>query len=175
MPRAMSGTISRLNTAVCRTSQSNRVAVHESVIDAVDGSSTRRASAMDVGAVKAPTIRRSYLCKRSRQSVWISRSRFFRSTASTRGECSYSPAAQATLRDDLLPEAIAVPGRYRSLRLVASLVARTPSDRPFCAVDAAGLREALCEADPEVRRPRQLTRSREIGPMIRDQGSGIKL
>jgi hypothetical protein len=29
--------------------------------DAVDGSSTRRASAMDVGAVKAPTIRRSYL------------------------------------------------------------------------------------------------------------------
>ncbi|MGA8321385.1 MAG: hypothetical protein WB774_11345, partial [Xanthobacteraceae bacterium] len=40
--------------------------------DAVDGSSTRRASAMDVGAVKAPTIRRSYLCKRSRQSVWIS-------------------------------------------------------------------------------------------------------
>jgi hypothetical protein len=30
-----------------------------SVIDAVDGSSTRHVSAMDVGAVKAPTIRRS--------------------------------------------------------------------------------------------------------------------
>ncbi len=52
------------------------------------------------------------------------------------GECSYSPAAQATLRDDLLPEAIAVPGRYRSLRLVAPLVARTPGDWPLCASDA---------------------------------------
>src|SRR5271170_3669336 len=62
------------------------------------------------------------------------------------GECSYSPAAQATLRDDLLPKAIAVPGRYRSLRLGASLVARTPGDWPLCAADAAGLREALCEA-----------------------------
>src|SRR5277367_2344291 len=30
-----------------------------SLIDAVDGSSTRHVSAMDVGAVKAPTIRRS--------------------------------------------------------------------------------------------------------------------
>jgi hypothetical protein len=30
-----------------------------SAIDAVDGSSTRHASAMDVGADKAPTIRRS--------------------------------------------------------------------------------------------------------------------
>ena len=56
------------------------------------------------------------------------------------GECSYSPAAQATLRDDLLPEAIAVPGRYRSLRLVASLVARTPGDWPSCASDAGGFR-----------------------------------
>ena len=31
--------------------------------DAVDGSSTRHVSAMEVGAVKAPTIRRSYPCK----------------------------------------------------------------------------------------------------------------
>jgi hypothetical protein len=30
-----------------------------SAVDAVDGSSTRHVSAMDVGAVKAPTIRRS--------------------------------------------------------------------------------------------------------------------
>ena len=30
-----------------------------SLVDAVDGSSTRHVSAMDVGAVKAPTIRRS--------------------------------------------------------------------------------------------------------------------
>src|ERR1700674_458819 len=47
-------------------------------IDAVDGSSTRHVSAMDVGAVKAPTIQRSYPCKRLRQSVSISRSRCFR-------------------------------------------------------------------------------------------------
>jgi len=31
----------------------------------VDGSSTRHASALDVGAVKAPSILRSYPCKRS--------------------------------------------------------------------------------------------------------------
>jgi hypothetical protein len=36
-----------------------------------------------VGVVKALTIRRSQPCKRSRQSVSISQSRFFRSTAST--------------------------------------------------------------------------------------------
>jgi hypothetical protein len=34
-------------------------AVHESAIDAVDGSSARHVSAKDVGAVSAPTIRRS--------------------------------------------------------------------------------------------------------------------
>jgi hypothetical protein len=33
---------------------------------------------MDVGAVKAPTIRRSQTCKRSRQSVSTSPSRFFK-------------------------------------------------------------------------------------------------
>jgi hypothetical protein len=37
-----------------------------SALDAVDGSSARHASAMDVGAAKAPTIRRHYLCKRLR-------------------------------------------------------------------------------------------------------------
>jgi hypothetical protein len=44
------------------------------------------------------------------------------------------------------PEAAAVPGWYRSLRLVASLVARTPGSWPHCSLDAAGVREALCEA-----------------------------
>src|SRR5438132_13179593 len=39
---------------------------------------------MDVGAVKAPTIRRSQTCKRSRQSVSTSPSRFFKSTELTR-------------------------------------------------------------------------------------------
>jgi hypothetical protein len=49
-------------------------------LDAVDGSSTRHASALDVGAAKAPTIQRSYPCRRSRQSVSISPSRSSRST-----------------------------------------------------------------------------------------------
>jgi transposase len=39
---------------------------------------------MDVGAAKAPTIRRSQTCKRSRQSVSTSRSRSFRFMASMR-------------------------------------------------------------------------------------------
>ena len=41
---------------------------------------TRHVSAMNVGAAEAPTNWRSYPCKRSRQSDWISRSRFFKST-----------------------------------------------------------------------------------------------
>ena len=53
----------------------------ECAFDAVDGSSTRHVSAMDVGAVGAPTIRRSQACKRSRQSVSISPNRCSRSTA----------------------------------------------------------------------------------------------
>jgi Group II intron, maturase-specific domain len=51
----------------------------------------RHVSAMDMGAVKALTIRRSQSCKRSRQSVSILQSRFFRSTASTR-RASWSSA-----------------------------------------------------------------------------------
>ena len=47
-----------------------------SVPDAVDGSST------DVGAVKAPTIQRSYSSKRSRQSVSTLQSQSSRSTPS---------------------------------------------------------------------------------------------
>jgi hypothetical protein len=49
--------------------------------DAVDGSSTRHVSAMDVGAAEAPTIQRSYPCIRSRQSVSTLPSRSSRSTA----------------------------------------------------------------------------------------------
>ena len=43
----------------------------------------------------------------------------------------------------------AVPGRHRSLRLVASLVARAQGARPHGAADAAGLREALRQAAEE--------------------------
>ena len=39
--------------------RTRRPAAFVSAFDAVDGSSTRHVSAMDVGAVKAPTIRRS--------------------------------------------------------------------------------------------------------------------
>src|SRR5258705_1295 len=58
-------------------------AVHESAIDAVDGSSTGTRAPWIWGAVKAPMIRRSKACKQSRQSVSISQSRLFRSRAWT--------------------------------------------------------------------------------------------
>src|SRR5215510_4803419 len=59
-------------------------AAQKSAFDAVDGSSTRHVGAMDVGAAKAPTIRRSQTCKQSRQSVSILPSLFFKSTELTR-------------------------------------------------------------------------------------------
>jgi hypothetical protein len=71
---------------ICNRRGANRSAfelVRMSGCDAVDGSSTRHVSAIDVGATEAPAIRRSYPCKRLRQSVWISRSRFFRSMVPT--------------------------------------------------------------------------------------------
>ena len=43
----------------------------------MDGSSSRHVSATDVGAVKAPTIQRSYPCRQSRQSVSTSRKSVF--------------------------------------------------------------------------------------------------
>src|SRR5215831_5644878 len=49
--------------------------------DAVDGSSTGHVSAMDMGATKAPMIRRSYLCKQLRQLVSTSQNRFTGITA----------------------------------------------------------------------------------------------
>ena len=47
------------------------------------------------------------------------------------------------------PEAVALSGRYRSLRLGASLVARAPGTGSHGAVDAAGLCEALRQAAEE--------------------------
>src|SRR5262249_36751204 len=67
-----------------RRGQSNKfqfAALHMSLTDAVDGSSTRHVSAMEVGADKAPTIRRSYPCKPLRQSVSTSQNQCFRCTA----------------------------------------------------------------------------------------------
>jgi hypothetical protein len=60
-----------------------------SASDAVDGSSTGTVSAKEVGAVKAPTIRRSQSGKRSQRSVSILRSRYFRYPARMRkARCS---------------------------------------------------------------------------------------
>jgi hypothetical protein len=42
-----------------------------------------------------------------------------------------------------------MPGWHRGLRHVASLVARTPGTRPYRAINAAGLREALCQTAEE--------------------------
>jgi hypothetical protein len=56
--------------------------------------------------------------------------------------CS-SAAVEASRRPGILPETAGMSGWDRGLRLVALLVARAPSTRPFGAVDAAGLREAL--------------------------------
>src|SRR5271156_3014449 len=59
------------------------------------------------------------------------------------------PAAEALLRAGIFPEAAAVPGWYRSLRFVASLVARTPGTWPHRAANAAGLRQALRQTAEE--------------------------
>jgi transposase len=47
------------------------------------------------------------------------------------------------------PEVAAMPDWDRGLRLVAPLVARAPGTWPHRAVDAAGLREALCQTAKE--------------------------
>ena len=49
----------------------------------------------------------------------------------------------------VLPEAVAMFSRYRSLRLGALLVARAPGTGSHRAVDPASLREALCQAAEE--------------------------
>src|SRR6478735_11223199 len=63
------------------------------------------------------------------------------------GDCSQ--AVEASLCTDFLPEAIAMSGRYRSLRVGSPLVSRAPSAGSHGAVDAAGLCEALRQAAEE--------------------------
>jgi hypothetical protein len=53
---------------------------------------------------------------------------------------------EASLRPGLFPEAAIVPDRHGGVRLIASLVARTPGAGPHGSPDAAGLCEALREA-----------------------------
>ena len=56
-------------------------------------------------------------------------------------------AGQVLIRRQLKRRAVLA--FFQKLRLVALLVARAPSTRPFGAVDAAGLREALRQASEE--------------------------
>src|SRR5688572_23582729 len=63
--------------------------------------------------------------------------------------CCPAPSIEAPVRPGLLPEAAAVPDWYRSLCLVASLVTRAPSARPYRSTDATRVCEALREAAEE--------------------------
>ena len=78
------------------------VAVREAVYDVVDGSSTGTTVPRMWALIKAPTIRRSYPCKRLLRSVWTLRSLFSSSRRRCRGQCCYPPAAQTTLRPGVL-------------------------------------------------------------------------
>jgi hypothetical protein len=62
-------------------------------------------SAMDVGAVKAPTIRRSQTCKRSRQSVSISPSLFFKHAAARqrKSPAKAGPNSEPKRREGCVP------------------------------------------------------------------------
>src|SRR3972149_10480289 len=62
---------------------------------------------------------------------------------------AHPPSAEAPLRPGVLREAAAMPGWYRGLRHVESLVAPTQGARAYRALDAAGLREALRQAAEE--------------------------
>src|SRR3954471_132037 len=106
-------------------------------------------SATDVGAVKAPTIQRSYPCKRPRQSVSTLRSRSSRFTELMLPARWSSAAVEASVRPFVFPEVAAVPGRHRSLRLVAPLVARAASTWSYGTADASGLRQTLCQTAEE--------------------------
>jgi transposase len=56
---------------------------------------------------------------------------------------------QALLRPDVFPKTATLPGRHRSMRFIALLVARTRRAWPYGALDAGGLREALRQATQE--------------------------
>src|SRR5271169_66511 len=64
-------------------------------------------------------------------------------------QSDYPSAVEASLRPGVFPEASALPNWYRSLWVVASLVARAQSARTQRAADAAGLGKALRQAAEE--------------------------
>src|SRR5258705_9691921 len=94
---------------------------------------------MDVGAVEAPRFRGANHADdndnrfRHRQvSFPGSRRRRWRPSG-------HSPPVEAPLRLGVLPETVALSGRYRSLRLGAPLVARAPGTGSHRAVDPTGV------------------------------------
>ena len=125
-------------------------AVHESGYDAVDGSSTGTSGAMDVGAVKAPTISE----ERAMQTITTIGLDVAKSVFQVHG---IDAGGQVVIRRQLkrrhvltffekLPPCLV---GIESLRLVSPLVERTAGTWPYRAVDAAGLREALRQATEE--------------------------
>src|SRR5262245_29019947 len=63
-----------------------------------------------------------------------------------------APAVEASPGHSVFPEASAMPGWHRSVRLIALLVARAPSPWSQSATDATSLREALRQATEIIRR-----------------------
>src|SRR5262249_60858020 len=105
---------------------------------------------MDVGAVKAPTIRRSHTMQTiTTIGLDIAKSVFQVHGVDAQRQCRPTPSIEAPVPAGLLPEAAAVPDWHRSLCLVASLVTRAPSARSHGSADAAGLCEALRQAAEE--------------------------
>src|SRR6516165_2878162 len=137
-----------------------------SAIDAVDGSSTGTRVPRIWAPFEAPTVRKSYLCGRFRQSVSISPSRSFKRMALMR-PARWSWAVEAPVRLGILPEAAAMPGGDRGVRLIPPLVPRAAGVRAYGAIDAAGLCEALRQAAEERHHGRRGDADREGG-----RGSG---
>jgi hypothetical protein len=105
-------------------------------IDAVDGSSTGTRVPRIWGSFEAPTIRRSYLCSRFRQSVSISPSRFSSAWRRCGWPSGPTPAVEAPARLGIFPKTVAVPGG-------STLVPRAAGAGAYGTADAAGLCEAL--------------------------------
>ena len=72
----------------------------------------RHVSAMDVGAVKAPTIGKTRSCKRLRIGLDIAKSVFQVHGVDAEGNVILRRPAQTPLHIGILPEAATVPGRY---------------------------------------------------------------
>src|SRR6187397_2773831 len=123
--------------------------MHESLVDAVDGSSTGTRVPRMWALLRLPRFRGAIhadsLDNRSRhRQVGLS---------GPRRRCwwpgDYPSPVEASLRPGVLSEVTAMPDRYRSLRLVAPLVAGAASTWSYGTADASGLRQTLCQTAEE--------------------------